>query len=133
MQFSEGNRHLDGSIWQNFPPAVGHPNHGPPWSGSYSPQPLALVLVLEHSILGSNPLPRGWNSWAEEWGEGRPWSGRDVSCPDLKVLGGVPRAQDTMCWSIASNFGNLGRSLVKPHTDHSKSSRLIMLELESPK
>ena len=32
--FLKGNRHLDVSDWQNFPPAAGHPNPtSPPWWG----------------------------------------------------------------------------------------------------
>ena len=94
------------------------------------------MLVLEHSILGSNPPPR-LKLLGGGMGAGRPWSGREVSCPDLKVLGGGATGSGYYVLEYRLEFWksslHVGRSLVKPHTDHSKSSRLIMLELESPK
>ena len=49
--FLKENRHLDGSIWQNSPPAAGHPNHGklaprpaaPPAARLLRPRPCQLL------------------------------------------------------------------------------------------
>ena len=64
--FLKENRHLDGSIWQNSPPAAGHPNHGklppqptsPPWwGGSFENFPPSL------SPMGGKTSPPAFLPW----------------------------------------------------------------------